>query len=309
MAIKYSVPGIGAEAVYGSPAPALATLGRGSIQISPLIPDATSLEDLPDRALNRVVMAAPAGTIERRYALAQALRALKSGGELIALAPKDKGGLRLRGDLALFGCSVSESARRHHRIVVCTVLEAPIGVAGAIADGGPQIPPRLGLWSQPGVFSWDRPDPGTGLLLDNLPSMTGRGADLGCGVGVLGRAVLTSPKVSHLSLIDIDARAVAAARRNIGDPRAAFEHADVRGPAVADLDFVVMNPPFHEAGHEDRALGQAFIAAAAARLRPGGVCWMVANVGLPYDAALAASFSRVTFIAQARGYKVWEARK
>ena len=142
-----------------------------------------------------------------------------------------------------------------------------------------------------------------------MPSLGGSGADLGCGVGILGRAVLASSKVSSLLAIDIDARAIAAARRNIEDERAIFDHRDVRGPAPAGLDFVVMNPPFHDAGREARALGQAFIAAAGASLRKGGVCWMVANIALPYEAVLAACFSRVTSVTQARGYKVYEARK
>ena len=279
------------------------------MQVSPLVPGARGIEDIADRTLDRAVILAPAGTIERRYLLAQVLRALKPGGELTALAPKDKGGMRLRGELQGFGCVVGESSRRHHRIARCAAPETPTGLGEAIQAGAPQIAPRIGLWSQPGVFSWDRLDPGTALLLETLPAMEGRGADLGCGVGVLARAALESPRVTGFLLIDIDARAVAAARRNITDPRAVFEHADVRDPSPAGLDFVVMNPPFHDAGHEDRALGQAFIASAAARLKPGGVCRLVANVALPYEAVLAACFFRVTLVTQARGYKVHEARK
>jgi 16S rRNA (guanine1207-N2)-methyltransferase len=70
-----------------------------------------------------------------------------------------------------------------------------------------------------------------------------------------------------------------------------------------------MNPPFHDAGHEDRGLGQAFIIEAARRLKPGGVCRLVANVGLPYEAILQGCFAQVSLIARARGYKVHEARK
>jgi 16S rRNA (guanine1207-N2)-methyltransferase len=297
------------EIVYGSLPPALATPGPGATQVSPLIPGAGAIEEIADRSLDGATILAPPGTVERRYVVAQALRALKPGGGLIALAPKDKGGMRLRGDLEAFGCDVTENARRHHRIVTCAAPETPVGLAGAISVGGPQIAPRLDLWSQPGVFSWDRLDPGTGLLLASLPHLKGRGADLGCGVGILARAVLASPNVSSLLLIDIDARAIAAARRNIDDGRAVFEHRDVRDRAPADLDFVVMNPPFHDAGHEDRLLGQAFIAAAAVSLKPGGVCWMGANVALPYEAVLAACFSRVIPVNQARGYKVYEVRK
>jgi len=206
---------------------------------------------------------------------------------------------------------VEEAARRHHRLCRVTRPAAPIGLAEAIAAGGPQVPPRLHLWSQPGLFSWDRLDPGSAALLAHPLAFAGRGADLGCGFGLLGQAVLASPDVSQLTLIDIDARAIAAARRNIDDPRAVFLHGDVRQPApdLADLDFVIMNPPFHDSGHEDRALGLAFIGAAARMLKKGGVCRLVANIALPYEAALVAHFAKVVPLTRTGGYKVFEARK
>jgi 16S rRNA (guanine1207-N2)-methyltransferase len=297
------------EIVYGSPPLALGSPGTDATQISPLIPGAGAIEDIPCGSVDRAVVLAPAGTVERRYVIAQTLRAMKPGGEVIVMAPKDKGGMRLSGDLAAFGCEFAEGARKHHRIVTCAAPKSPSGIAEAIAAGGPQLAPRLGLWSQPGVFSWDRLDPGSELLLEALPPLSGHGADFGCGIGVLAKAALTSPSVLDLLLIDIDARAISAARRNLSDHRVLFEHRDVRGRAPSGLDFVIMNPPFHDAGNEDRALGQAFIAAAAVGLKPGGACWMVANVALPYEAALAACFSRVTQVSQARGYKVFEARR
>jgi 16S rRNA (guanine1207-N2)-methyltransferase len=54
------------------------------------------------------------------------------------------------------------------------------------------------------VFSWDRIDPGTALLMQHLPALSGRGADIGCGIGILARAVLASAKVEQITLIDID---------------------------------------------------------------------------------------------------------
>jgi len=298
-----------ASAVYG--APKLAEIPAGARQVSPLAPGADALEDAADASLGSVVIAAPPGAIERRYVLAQALRALKPGGELAAVAPKDKGGLRLRKELEAFGCVVAEQALRHQRLCRCLRPEAPSGLAEAIAAGGPQTPPRLGLSSQPGVFSWDRPDPGSALLARHLGGLAGRGADLGCGVGVLALALLASPKVTALALVDIDRRAIDAARRNVADPRASFLQADLREPlpALSDLDFAVMNPPFHDGGGEDRALGQAFIVRAAASLRRGGVLRLVANIGLPYEATLAGAFDQLRRLEQFAGYKVLEGRR
>ena len=78
-------------------------------------------------------------------------------------------------------------------------------------------------------------------------------------------------------------------------------------PEASDLDFVVSNPPFHDGGAEDRRLGQAFIAKAAAMLRKGGVLWLVANRHLPYERPLAEAFARVRPVADRDGYKVFEA--
>jgi 16S rRNA (guanine1207-N2)-methyltransferase len=256
-------------------------------------------------------MLAPSGVLERRFALAHALRVLAPNGVLTVLAPKDKGGARLAKELAAFGCDVAETSRRHHRI--CRVVRPanPVGLEAAIAAGNPQIPPALGLWSQPGIFSWDRPDRGSMALIRNLPQLAGVGADFGCGAGLLTQAVLRSAGVTALTLIDIDRRAVAAARRNIDDPRAAFLWDDIRHGAeqLGGLDFIVMNPPFHDGGAEDRALGEAFIVRAAASLRAGGVCWMVANRHLPYETALKTHFARALQVEQGEGYKIYEARR
>jgi 16S rRNA (guanine1207-N2)-methyltransferase len=170
--------------------------------------------------------------------------------------------------------------------------------------------PGLEAWSQPGVFAWDRVDAGTMALAQVLPPLKGAGADLGCGYGALAAVVLRSPAVTALRLIDLDRRAVEAARRNVDDPRATFDWADARTvEAQGDLDFVVMNPPFHDGGAEDRRLGQAFIRQAAAMLKKGGVLWLVANRHLPYEADIAAAFKRSRPVADQGGYKVIEAVK
>lgn len=304
-------PSLYPTAVYGAPPLALAPAVSTALQTSPLFPGAASLEACGERELSDLTMLAPSGTLERRYALAQGLRCLKPGAPLISMAVKDRGGSRLGRELEAFGCTVAESAKSHYRICRCERPKAVPGLEQALAEGGPQWVEALGLWSQPGVFSWDRIDPGTSLLLHALPEMTGRGADLGCGIGYLARAILASTKVQRLSLLDIDRRAIGAARRNIDDSRAELHWADVNAPDLdlGGLDFVVMNPPFHGAGTEDRTLGQRFIQRAGQVLRKGGVCWLVANRHLPYEAVLASTFARVEVKAQQGGYKVFEARR
>ena len=297
--------------IYGAPAPGLMDVPPGALQLSPLIPGSADIAALPDASAESATVLAPPGTLERDFVLAHMLRALKPGAPFTALAPKGKGGSRLKKALEGFGCVVAEDARRHHRFCRGVRPDAPHGLAQAIAAGAPRIVPSLGAWSQPGVFSWDRADPGSARLLEALPALHGAGADLGCGIGLLALKVLTSPKVTALTCTDLDGRAVACAEHNLDDPRVRVVWADLRRPldGVADLDFVVMNPPFHDGGAEDRALGVAFIEAAARMLGKRGVCWLVANRHLPYEAALASAFATVTVRGEGGGYKIFEARK
>jgi 16S rRNA (guanine1207-N2)-methyltransferase len=293
--------------LYGLPPLELHPRSRDEVQTSPLIPGSQALEEIAPASLDEATVLAPPGAAERRYVLALVLRALKPGAALAAMAPKDKGGSRLKKELEAFGCAVEESAKRHHRI--CDV-ERPaqlIGADEAVAGGAPRM--VGGLWSQPGVFSWDRVDPGTAALLRALPPLAGQGADLGCGIGVVAHAVLASPAVTRLHLIDIDRRAADCARRNVDDPRAALAWADATCEPLEGLDFVVMNPPFHAAGWETKALGQRFIEAAHRALRKGGTLWMVANLHLPYEAVLEPLFTRVERRDSGGGYKVFEAKK
>lgn len=307
---RFALPSVPHSCVYGAPLAALADVPAGAVQVSPLAPGAVAIEALEAESLDEAVVAAPPGTLERRYALALILRALKPGAPLMAMAPKEKGGARLGQELAAFGCAVDAYGKRHQRVCETQRPAELVGVEAAIAAGAPRLLPDLGLWSQPGVFSWDRLDPGTTLLLAYLPKLAGRGADLGCGIGRIALQLLESAAVQRLDLVDLDGRAIAAARRNLADPRVHFHWADLReGPALTGLDFVAMNPPFHDGGAEDKGLGLAFIRRAHAMLKPGGVLWMVANRHLPYEAVLGEAFGTVTLRAEAGGFKVYEARK
>jgi 16S rRNA (guanine1207-N2)-methyltransferase len=286
-------------------------LAHDTVQCSPLVPGADVLSGWDPGSCSGLTVQAPASTIERRHVLALALRALVPGGALAVFAAKDKGGTRIKSELEAFGCIVEPEHRKHVRIALTSRSEHPIGIDEAIAAGAPRILPDIGLWSQPGLFNWDRIDPGSELLIEHLPQLKGRGADLGCGIGILAHAALAGGACVQMTLIDIDQRALAVAQRNNFVAGVSTLWADVRTAKnlPIGLDFIVTNPPFHDAGEEDRSLGQAFIRRAAEMLRPGGVLWLTANRHLPYEQTLAPLFETVEQIAQAKGYKVYAARK
>ncbi len=297
----------GNHGVYGSPPLELAAPHAGAQQFSPQSPGCAALEDLEVGALESLVMLAPPGALERRYELALALKTVRPGGQLTVMAPKDRGGSRLRKELEAMGCEVTEEAKRHHRICHIVRPDRRLPLEAAIAEGEPRRSPSMHLWTQPGVFSWDRIDPGSALLAEHLPALKGAGADFGCGIGFLANQVLASPDVTSLALIDIDRRALEMARHNVQDARAEFLWGDVRDAAPEGLDFVVMNPPFHDAGRESKSLGQGFIGAASKALKKSGHLWLVANRHLPYEAVLGPGFLRWRQVADAGGFKVIEA--
>jgi len=172
----------------------------------------------------------------------------------------------------------------------------------AIADG---------FITVPGVFSADGIDPGSAMLAAALPAkLPKRVADLGAGWGYLARAILQRQGVQALHLVEADHAALDCARRNIVDPRVQFHWADaLQFHPDAPLDAVVMNPPFHTTRSADPALGKAFIAAAAAMLKPAGRLWLVANRHLPYDTEAAKLFTDVQEIAGDRSFKILLAAK
>jgi 16S rRNA (guanine1207-N2)-methyltransferase len=297
--------------VYGQIPAGLADVPIDALQVSPLAPDAPSLESLRAATYSGLTMRAPANTAERHHDMALALQVLMPGSPFTILAPKDKGGSRLLKELAAFGVLAADNPKRHHRICSGIRPETLRGIDEAIAKGAMALAPKTGLMAQPGIFSWDRVDTGTALLIEALPNLWGRVGDLGCGNGILSLAVLKGPKVKSLTGFDINRRAIEACTLNVTDPRFASVWTDLRasGSSMIGLDFIVTNPPFHDAGEEDQALGLAFIKVAAQTLRNGGALWLTANRHLPYEAVLTALFKTVTVKAEKQGYKVFEAIK
>lgn len=178
------------------------------------------------------------------------------------------------------------------------------------ADRGPLFEID-GFETRLGVFSADRIDKASQLLIETLPEKLPQTlADLGAGWGFLSRHILTREAVSELHVVEAEHDALACARVNVPDPRAQFHWADAtdfKPPHL--LGGVIMNPPFHTSRAADPALGQAFIAAAARMLAPNGQLWLVANRQLPYEAALTTHFARTAEIGGSGGFKVLHAEK
>lgn len=172
------------------------------------------------------------------------------------------------------------------------------------------------FWSAPGVFSWDRPDTGSRMLLEHLPkTMNGKVIDLGCGNGLLAGFIVKKEGLTDLYAIDADDRAVECCRLNLEERGYSVGENVMWRDATGDLsdlpsmDYVVMNPPFHDQQKEDRELGQKFVQSAMKLLRLGGELYLVANRHMPYEDILAREASKVTLLEDRQGFKVIRATR
>jgi len=105
---------------------------------------------------------------------------------------------------------------------------------------------RLELITDAGVFSKKKVDFGSDLLIRSLPPMDGRILDLGCGYGVMGISIASMNPKAHVTMVDINERAVSLTRQNIERNRLQNAEAfqsngfdGVEGP----FDAIVTNPP------------------------------------------------------------------
>ena len=135
---------------------------------------------------------------------------------------------------------------------------------------------KLRLWTDRGVFSRGKVDAGSTLLAETFEIAPGhRVLDWGAGYGVLGIvAALLEPSCA-VTMVEENQRAAELARRNLAEN--AVHNATVRAGAAPEVlgderfDTIVCNPPVSRG----RALVEAMMADAHARLTDGGCLWLV----------------------------------
>jgi 16S rRNA (guanine1207-N2)-methyltransferase len=168
----------------------------------------------------------------------------------------------------------------------------------------------LQLCSFPGLFAHGRLDDGSRLLIESLPRKLpgARVLDFGCGAGVVALAVRQRFPEAELDLVDSDALAVEAARRNLPDARVHLGDAWSALPENTRFDLIVSNPPFHRGKGEDFELIDGLIDGAARRLRRRGALLVVAQRRLGLGRRLAERFASVSVERETRSYRLWLAR-
>jgi 16S rRNA (guanine1207-N2)-methyltransferase len=166
-----------------------------------------------------------------------------------------------------------------------------------------------------GVFSPDRLDAGTAVLLANTPPPPpgGHFLDLGCGWGPIALSLaLDSPRATVWA-VDVNERALDLVRRNAAD--LGLDNVNAVRPEDVPDDVVFRtirsNPPIRVGKNELHGMLERWVP----RLDERSDAWLVVQRNLGSDSLqrwLAASFPRgysVTRAATGRGYRVLRVRR
>ncbi|MGN1342460.1 MAG: class I SAM-dependent methyltransferase [Bacilli bacterium] len=103
------------------------------------------------------------------------------------------------------------------------------------------------IYTDNGVFSKDRFDYGTRVLLENIDidNLCGKVLDLGCGIGVVGVILGTINKDISIDMIDVNEKALELAKENIllNKVKANVFISNVYDKVTYKYDCIITNPP------------------------------------------------------------------
>lgn len=262
-----------------------------------------------------VALRLPPAKEELQMSVHAGLSVLRRAGVLVVYGAKDEGiGSADRVMEELLPDVETVATGNRCRVLMARRPDEILGLRGSLIDW--QVPLEYGLpyapgpWiSFPGVFSHGRLDPGTRLLLDHLPKIPphGRILDYGCGTGIIGAVAGSRGEDIQIELLDVDAVALQAARKNVPGART-FLLDGLPDDRPRRYDAIISNPPFHRGKAEDPSLLQSLLEGAPALLNPRGVLCLVAQRRFPVKETLEEGFREVDRLAEDSIYRIWRGR-
>lgn len=171
---------------------------------------------------------------------------------------------------------------------------------------------ELTIASLPGVFSQNKLDVGTALLLENLPqNMQGKVLDFGCGAGVISCFIGKKFTNTDLSLLDVSALAIASAKKTLslngltGNVFASNSLSNVN----ESYQHIVSNPPFHQGTQTSYQATEDFLRGIKKHLiatkKQKSNITIVANSFLQYLPIMQQHIGKTETIARKQGFSIY----
>jgi 16S rRNA (guanine1207-N2)-methyltransferase len=271
-------------------------------QLQPNRWQCAELEDLDGPCERLLIQVAQFDSLQQvKRDVYAASRILSPHGELRVTVPPKSGAKRITSDLQQVFGIIEVAKNAGGSLIICRQpVPKPFPEETAQLYYPDPISERtLNFSVRPGIFSSEKIDTGTALLLSNAPPVAGKTVlDVGCGYGVIG--ITAAARGAAVTLLDVDARVVKLAKMNltinhlVGDVRLKLQPYNF---ADSSFDVVLSNPPTHAGSSTLRELFNEMV-----RVSRGDVV-IVIREHLNYEKWLV-ELGDVRRLATAHGFKV-----
>lgn len=256
----------------------------------------------------------PKAKQEALYLLTMLMAKLGQGTEVVVVGENRSGIRSIEKMFAPYGIINKQDSARRCAFYwgKCTLSPTPFVIEDwfksydiAIADE------TISVKTLPGVFSHGELDVGSRLLLDTLPTLSGKVLDFGCGAGVIGAVIAKKNPDVILSLCDVSALAIASTTATLAANQitATAFASDVYSNINQEYDTIVSNPPFHSGLETHYDATEQLLALAPQYLSKGGRLCIVANSFLQYPPIIERHFGHCHIEAKTTKFAIYSAIK
>jgi 16S rRNA (guanine1207-N2)-methyltransferase len=264
-----------------------------------------------------VIIAFPKSKAELNFTLAMIAHCINEKSKILLVGEK-KGGIQSTPKLTknIFAHCQKIDAARHCLLFAGLVKPDKLSITFNLQDWFKRYQVsiegiELTIASLPGVFSQQKIDVGTALLLSNLPSkMAGNILDFGCGAGVISCFIGKRFIDTHLSLLDVSALALASAQESLllNDLSGHVFPSNSLSNVNEKYQHVVSNPPFHQGLKTHYQASEDFLAGINKKLNKQGNITIVANSFLRYQPIMQENIGNTRAITKEQGFTIYQAQ-
>ncbi len=264
-----------------------------------------------------VIIAFPKSKAELNFTLAMISHCIDDSTKILLVGEK-KGGIQSTPKLTkdVFAHCQKIDAARHCLLFAGLVKPEKLSIPFNLADWFKKYQIsvegiELTIASLPGVFSQQKLDIGTALLLNNLPQeMAGKVLDFGCGAGVISCFIGKKFTNTQLSLLDVSALALASAQESLALNGLAGHVFPSNSLSKVDEKYhhVVSNPPFHQGVKTYYQASEEFLAGINKKLNKKADITIVANSFLRYQPIMQEHIGNTRVISKAQGFTIYQAQ-